>query len=181
MDFGDGTVGQGLDVAAEWYFVRVHDVAAPPSPVHVPFADFDGDSDVDLGDFGVLQRCLTGPGGGIPSGCEAFDRPEAGFPAGDSDIDASDVDKFLACFSGPDIPASASCETPVANAAQDYLSLYCALRSNATDTDALITQAKSHGIGTLVPSLSGSSGSVAFVTPKENYLPELAGATCPGV
>jgi hypothetical protein len=27
--FGDGTTGQGLDVAAEWYFARIYDVAVP--------------------------------------------------------------------------------------------------------------------------------------------------------
>ncbi|MEZ6193669.1 MAG: PEP-CTERM sorting domain-containing protein [Phycisphaerales bacterium] len=29
VDFGDGTTGQGLDVAVEWYFVNIHDTAVP--------------------------------------------------------------------------------------------------------------------------------------------------------
>lgn len=29
VDFGDGTTGQGLDVAVEWYSVKIHDTAVP--------------------------------------------------------------------------------------------------------------------------------------------------------
>jgi len=32
VDFGDGTTGQGIDVAVEWYRVALHDSAAVPEP-----------------------------------------------------------------------------------------------------------------------------------------------------
>lgn len=180
IDFGDGTVGQGVDVAAEWYFVRVHDVAAPPPSLHVPFADYDGDGDVDQVDFGAFQKCLTGPGGGVPEGCDYFDRPAPGMPGGDGDIDSTDFDAFAACLSGPEIPADPGCETTTPPATQAYLALYCALKPTLAEVNALIAQCKAQGIGTLVPSLSGSGGSVGFVTPKEQYLPELAPALAGG-
>ena len=35
VDFGDGTTGQGVDVAIEWYSVAIHDTAAVPEPASV--------------------------------------------------------------------------------------------------------------------------------------------------
>ena len=37
VDFGDGTTGQGVDVAVEWYRVALHDTSTPP-PVPEPTA-----------------------------------------------------------------------------------------------------------------------------------------------
>ncbi len=65
-----------------------------------PFArsDFDQDDDVDLKDFGELQRCFTGDGFSItdPS-CEDKDL------TGDNDVDAGDLTRFLGCLSGADV------------------------------------------------------------------------------
>ena len=79
-----------------------------------PFADADGDGDVDQGDFAVFQRCHTGAGlGPVPDDphyCRCFDRRiEGGLPGRDGDIDALDFAAFEACVSGPAVPADATC------------------------------------------------------------------------
>lgn len=74
-----------------------------------PFADADGDRDVDAADFAVLQRCLSGSYI-ILEGCECFNRPRPGYPYGDNDVDADDVDKFIACGSGPGVVADIHCD-----------------------------------------------------------------------
>lgn len=62
--------------------------------------DYDGDGDVDLVDFAVLQRCL----GGVPvPPCDEADLDN------DGAIDANDVNLFIQCLSGPNIPQSAGC------------------------------------------------------------------------
>lgn len=75
-----------------------------------PFADSDGDGDVDQADFARVQLCITEPGECLPAGCECFDRPESGSAAGDGDIDADDVDAFEKCASGPGIAADVACD-----------------------------------------------------------------------
>jgi len=75
-----------------------------------PFADTDGDLDVDQADFGAWQACFTGQGGGVPEGCACFDRPEPGFPDGDIDVDLTDLDAFEACASGPAVPVDPACD-----------------------------------------------------------------------
>jgi len=65
--------------------------------------DFDGDGDVDQSDFGHLQVCLTGPGGGIADGCSDADLN------GDGHVDQDDVVTFLGCMSGADISADPDC------------------------------------------------------------------------
>ena len=65
-----------------------------------PFADTDRDGDVDQDDFGAFQVCYTGTGGGVPTGCECFDRNK------DSNIDATDLTSFIDCVTAPDIPWS---------------------------------------------------------------------------
>jgi len=73
-----------------------------------PFADADGDEDVDMYDFGAWQLCYTGPGD--PEAvfdadkCWCFDRDD------DSDVDAVDFLAFEACFSGGDVPADPACD-----------------------------------------------------------------------
>lgn len=64
-----------------------------------PFADADGDNDVDQEDFAMFQACFTGPNGGVPPGCECFDRPGPGL--GDGGIDSADLLEFEECASGP--------------------------------------------------------------------------------
>ncbi len=77
-----------------------------------PFADADGDADVDQADFSVLQACVTGQGvtpiPSIPAYCGCFDRGSDA-PSGDNDIDTFDVEAFEACASGPGVPADVNC------------------------------------------------------------------------
>jgi hypothetical protein len=62
--------------------------------------DFDDDEDVDQGDFGFLQSCLSGEAIFIPPGCEASDLDA------DLDVDAADVAMFLSCMGGSGHPAA---------------------------------------------------------------------------
>lgn len=66
-----------------------------------PFADTDRDGDIDQADFAVFQACVTGIGGGVPAGCECFDRDEGG--SGDGDIDQDDWGAFEAIATSPGI------------------------------------------------------------------------------
>ncbi|HOW69046.1 MAG TPA: hypothetical protein PKY77_00480 [Phycisphaerae bacterium] len=69
-----------------------------------PWADADGDSDVDQADFGVFQTCFTGstPGGSLSTQCRCFDR------AGERGaITGEDFSAFAACWTGPTIPSAA--------------------------------------------------------------------------
>ncbi|MFH0981088.1 MAG: hypothetical protein V2A79_06085 [Planctomycetota bacterium] len=58
-------------------------------------ADLDDDGDADLKDFALFQRCFTGSGGGVPSGCTAADLD------GDTDVDLTDFHRFQDGFTGP--------------------------------------------------------------------------------
>ncbi len=66
--------------------------------------DFDHDGDVDQGDFGHLQACLTGAG--VPQ-----TDPDCSDARLDSneDVSASDVALFLQCLSGAQTPADPAC------------------------------------------------------------------------
>ncbi len=65
--------------------------ATAPCPCQTPVADFDEDGDVDGNDFGGFQRCYTGAVGGVPAGCECFNRDN------DDDVDEQDLEKFANC------------------------------------------------------------------------------------
>ncbi len=75
-----------------------------------PFADADGDGDVDQLDSAIVQVCVTGELTPAAAGCICFDRPESGFPHGDNDVDRNDLDAFEACASGPGIAAVPGCD-----------------------------------------------------------------------
>ncbi|HOW72503.1 MAG TPA: hypothetical protein PKY77_18035 [Phycisphaerae bacterium] len=77
------------------------------SPCHEPRADVDGDADVDQVDFGLLQRCYTGPNPITP-----YDLTACGCLDIDADwtIDATDLNSFSSCYSGPTLRADASCD-----------------------------------------------------------------------
>jgi len=62
-------------------------------------SDFDGDGDVDMSDFGVIQACI---GSSDPS-CQRADLNRDGI------INSIDVANWRGCSSGANIPASASC------------------------------------------------------------------------
>lgn len=76
-----------------------------PGPNETPVsADFDGDGDVDQEDFGHIQSCLTGSGGGpVAPDCDnaVLD--------GDTDVDNGDLDVFVNCISGADVLAEPEC------------------------------------------------------------------------
>jgi hypothetical protein len=62
-------------------------------------ADFDGDGDVDLADFGLFQGCFNGPNRPpAQSGCGSVDFDN------DHDIDLADFGVFQGCFNGPNRP-----------------------------------------------------------------------------
>lgn len=57
--------------------------------------DFDMDGDVDIADFGFLQRCFSGDAFLYPAGCEDADLD------GELDVDGTDLNLFLPCMQGP--------------------------------------------------------------------------------
>jgi hypothetical protein len=67
---------------------------------NVPFADHDGDGDVDQTDFSAWQLC-AGPFS--PGPCSCFDRN------GNNVLDNVDFDAFLLCMTASDIPANPTC------------------------------------------------------------------------
>ncbi|MEP0843724.1 MAG: hypothetical protein HRF43_13560, partial [Phycisphaerae bacterium] len=77
-----------------------------------PFADADGDGDVDQTDFGVFQQCMTGFYSAVPDDppyCLCFDVTSIGT------IVESDFVEFVKCFTGPDIPWSEADNPPGCN------------------------------------------------------------------
>jgi hypothetical protein len=67
-------------------------------------ADFDLDGDVDQIDFGLFQRCYTGPGLPQTNGpCPGTDLDR------DNDVDQDDFALFVRCISGPGRPSSPTC------------------------------------------------------------------------
>ncbi len=62
-----------------------------------PFADGDHDGDVDQDDFGLFQVCFTNLDGGVPPGCECYNRD------GDGDVDGADFQAFNNCWTGANI------------------------------------------------------------------------------
>ncbi|MGQ9652229.1 MAG: hypothetical protein ACUVXJ_19210 [Phycisphaerae bacterium] len=74
---------------------------------HDPFADADGDADVDQTDFAIIQMCFTGQGGGVlnsPCRCDCYDRDN------DEDVDTNDLSLWILCASGPGVPADENCD-----------------------------------------------------------------------
>jgi hypothetical protein len=67
-------------------------------------ADFDLDGDVDQTDFGLLQRCYSGPG--VTQSDEACACIHLDV---DDDIDQDDFGLFQACMSGANVPADPQC------------------------------------------------------------------------
>lgn len=65
--------------------------------------DLDIDGDVDLDDFGRLQVCLTGQGGGVATGCSKADLDK------DGDVDKVDITRFIGCVSGANNPGNVDC------------------------------------------------------------------------
>ncbi len=58
-------------------------------------SDLDEDWDVDFADFDIFDDCLTGPGGGVPGGCDKADFDQ------DDDVDLPNFAEFQRAFTGP--------------------------------------------------------------------------------
>ena len=73
-------------------------ITLPPA-----YSDFDLDGDVDMVDFGHLQRCYTGSTAQTDPSCydACLD--------GDNRVNAADMALFDACYSGPNVHAQAGC------------------------------------------------------------------------
>jgi hypothetical protein len=72
-----------------------------------PFADMDGDKDVDQADFAVFQSCLTASGNTASGVCRCLDRAPTG---GNNAIDQDDYSLFELCASGAGIAANTLCD-----------------------------------------------------------------------
>ena len=84
VDFGDGTTGQGLDVAAAWYAVRIHDVNTPGSTPLV--GDLDGDGFVGINDLNIVLGAWNQ---NVPPADPAAD------PSGDGFVGIDDLNEVL--------------------------------------------------------------------------------------
>ncbi|GMU21249.1 MAG: hypothetical protein AMXMBFR13_13420 [Phycisphaerae bacterium] len=96
----------GFDGLDEDGLIDCHDPDCDDDPYcarNDPFADMDGDQDVDQGDFGLVQPCLNTflP---FPMGCGFLDRNN------DHVINGADLMAFEACASGPRIQADTACD-----------------------------------------------------------------------
>ena len=69
-----------------------------------PSLDADRDDDIDMEDFGVFQRCYTGPGRLLATNdCLDADTD------GDHYVTARDFEEFVRCASGPGVAAAPDC------------------------------------------------------------------------
>jgi hypothetical protein len=68
----------------------------PVCHVNAAWADLDGDLDVDMVDFGLFQKCISGASQ-LSVGCGGFDRDH------NLHIDSFDLSAFVACFAGPGV------------------------------------------------------------------------------
>lgn len=74
---------------------------------HDPFADADGDGDVDQNDFAIFQVCFTGPSGALlnePCRCDCYDRNN------DEHVDGADYARWMNCVTGPGIAVNPDCD-----------------------------------------------------------------------
>ncbi len=96
VDFGDGTTGQGIDVAAEWYLMRIHDVNAPG--VEELEGDLDGDGFVGIGDLNIV---LSAWNQNVPPADPAAD------PSEDNFVGIADLNVVLGNWNAGTPPVSA--------------------------------------------------------------------------
>lgn len=84
---------QGVNAGPVWSFVT-EGIAA----------DYDGDGDVDLDDFGAFQLCFSSVGVSGPApGCDWADFNRDGI------VDQADSALFIGCLSAPGVPADSAC------------------------------------------------------------------------
>ena len=110
----DGRENQDGYPGGAWCVVTADaiELLIPVVPCNEPFADADGDGDVDQDDFAVFQTCFTGTNAGpVPSEpdyCLCFDvEGNSGIP--DNDIDEADLAVFENRLSAPGVPADPAC------------------------------------------------------------------------
>jgi hypothetical protein len=73
--------------------------------VETVLPDFDGDTDVDMEDFGYLQACITGNATPISDpGCLAADLND------DNYVNTTEVTALTNCLSGANLPADPTCD-----------------------------------------------------------------------
>lgn len=120
IGFGAGSTDGTIHVTFDWVSGTNAGAFAPgaemavlgrsliPSACPDPFADTDGDGDVDQSDFATWQTCLTGPGVPMPDPavCACLDTDD------DDMVDADDLVSFNRCASGPDLAADPGCDDP---------------------------------------------------------------------
>lgn len=81
---------------------RLVEVLPPPAA-----GDLDGDTDVDMDDFAIMQRCLSGSG--VNQGDAAC--AKCLIEGNDEDVDIADLRKLVGCMSGAGIKADPECGT----------------------------------------------------------------------
>jgi hypothetical protein len=119
--FGADHAGSSQTISFDWITATASGAFAPgqeqaclgeslvPNACKDPFADADGDTDVDQVDFAFFQHCVTGPTDpitdfGPPVNCTCFDRNH------DGHVSFADYAPFEFCASGPGIPANPACD-----------------------------------------------------------------------
>lgn len=81
------------------------DGGPPTTPPLEVLGDFNHDFDVDQGDFGHLQACLTGANtASLDPGCDDADLDR------DGDVDQDDFGLFQRCVSGAEQPLRLDCK-----------------------------------------------------------------------
>lgn len=85
-------------------FLRFAGLGLAPGPLAV---DLDEDGDVDLEDFGLVQRCLSGTA--VPQDDPACCAAKLD---GDSDVDQADVAIIVGCITGAAVPPDPGCYDP---------------------------------------------------------------------
>ncbi len=117
FDWGDGQLSSwgGNTASYRWAAAGKYEVRARARPagssddscsstfssaatIVVYQVDLDGDGDVDLSDFGILQGCFTRSGESITTQCQPADLNR------DGQINNADSNLFFPCMAGPDVP-----------------------------------------------------------------------------
>ncbi len=115
LAYGPGTDGNRYLLVLDFVSRRLDVYRVEPSPpacTKNPFADSDGDSDVDMDDFGAFQACYNPLGTSLTPECVCFDRDD------NDRVDLADFgdpqnpqpNTFMGCVSRPGVPADTLCD-----------------------------------------------------------------------
>jgi hypothetical protein len=94
--FGDGTIGQGIDIAGEWYSLRVYDVNTPPTATLE--GDLNSDGFVGIADLNIVLGAWNQS---VPPGDPLAD------PSGDGFVGIEDLNTVLGNWNAGTPPQSA--------------------------------------------------------------------------